>query len=139
MMIKSVIIRALGVTLAFALATTPLAAQAAASQQGANLRSAMDAGKLKSMLINVPAGSPLRVRTRDGAEVAGKLTQLTNDGIQIQALANGNIEDRTLAFGDIAGLKTGARKTGALSKLSPVLTIASLLGTVGAITAAVKK
>jgi len=139
MMIKSVIIRALGVTLAFALATTPLAAQAAASQQGANLRSAMDAGKLKSMLINVPTGSPLRVQTRDGAEVAGKLTQLTNDGIQIQALANGNIENRTLAFGDIAGLKTGAKKTGVMSKLSPVLTIASLLGTVGAITAAVKK
>jgi len=99
----------------------------------------MDAGKLKSMLINVPTGSPLRVQTRDGAEVAGKLTQLTNDGIQIQALANGNIENRTLAFGDIAGLKTGAKKTGVMSKLSPVLTIASLLGTVGAITAAVKK
>jgi hypothetical protein len=139
MMINPATIRALCVALAFALLTTPLAAQAAASRQAATLRPAMDAGKLKSMLINVPAGSPLRVQTRDGAELAGKLTQLTNDGIQIQALANGNIEDRTLAFGDIAGLKTGARKTGVLSKLSPVLTIASLMGTVGAITAAVKK
>lgn len=139
MMIKPVMIRALHAALAFALMTCPLATQAAASQQSAALRPAMDAGRLKSMLINVPAGSPLRVQTRDGAEVAGKLTQLTNDGIQIQALVNGNIEDRTLAFGDIAGLKTGARKMGVLSKLSPVLTIASLLGTVGAITAAVKK
>jgi hypothetical protein len=137
-MITSRLVRSLCVALAVMLATSPLAAQAAA-QQAAKLRPAMDAGKLKAMLINVPTGSPLRVRTRDGAEVAGKLTQLTNDGIQVQALANGNVEDRTFAFGDIAGLKTGARKTGFMSKLSPLLTIASLAGTVGAITAAVKK
>jgi hypothetical protein len=82
--------------------TAPLAAQAPA-QAAAKLRPAMDAGKLKALLINVPTGSPLRVRTRDNAQIDGKLTSLTNDGIQMQALVNGNIENRTLGFGDIGG------------------------------------
>lgn len=124
--------------LAAFLTAAPLAAQSAAQPAAAKLRPAMDAGKLKSLLINVPTGSPLRVRTRDGMQVDGKLTQLTNDNIQIQALVNGNIENRTLAFSDISGLKTGVRKTGLAGKLSPVLTIVGLIGTASALTAAIK-
>lgn len=68
---------------------------------------------------------PRASRTRDGAQVDGKLTQVTNDGVEIQALTNGNIEDRKLAFGDISSLKTGQRKSGFAAALNPVLTMAS--------------
>lgn len=98
----------------------------------------MDPGKLKAMLINVPAGSPLRLRTRDGMETAGRLTQVTNDGVEMQALVNGNIENRSVPYGDIAGLKTGVRKTG-LARLAPIMTLVSLVGTAGALTAAIRK
>lgn len=99
----------------------------------------MDPGKLKAMLMNTPTGSPLRLRTTDGAQVDGKLTQVTNDGVEIQALTNGNIENRKLGFGDISTMKTGQRKSGFAAALSPVLTLTSLLGTAAAITAAIRK
>ncbi len=130
--------RALCLILSMTVVATPVAAQAAATGQSAKLSPAMDPAKLKTRLINVPTGSPLRVKTRDGAEVAGTLTALTNEGMQIQALVGGNIESRTLPFSDIDGLKTGVKKTGLMSKLSPVMTVLSLLGTVGALTAAFK-
>ena len=136
-MTRSLTARLFCALLATFLTAAPLAAQSAA-QPAAKLRPAMDTGKLKSMLINVPTGSPLRVRTRDGMQIDGKLSQLTNDNIQLQALINGNIENRTLAFSDIAGVKTGARKTGIAGKLSPVLTIVSLIGTASALAAAIK-
>lgn len=117
----------------------PAAAQPSAPPQAAKMRPAMDPGRLKSMLMNTPTGSPLRLRTRDGAQVDGKLTQVTNDGVEIQALTNGNIENRKLAFGDISSLKTGQRKSGFAAALSPVLTITSLLGTAAAIAAAIRK
>lgn len=138
-MIKTLLVRALSLTLSFTLVSTSVAGPTEPPQQAAKTLPAMDAAKLKSVLINVPTGSPLRVRTRDGAEIAGKLTEMNNDGIQIQALVDGNIESRSLAFGDIAGVKTGPKATGAMGKLRPLLTVLSLLGTVGAVTAAFKK
>jgi hypothetical protein len=125
----------IGVPLTLVLACAPIGAGA----QTVNQRPAMDPGKLKAMLINVPTGSPLRVRTRDGVEVAGKPTELSNDGLQMQALVNGNIENRSMTFSEISGLKTGAQKTGPMAKLSPVLTIIGLVGTAGALTAAIRK
>ena len=121
--------------LSLAVATGPAAAQG--TPQAATLKPGMDLGKLKSRLINVPTGSPLTVRTRDGARVSGKLVEMTNDAVQIQALSGGNIENRTLAYTDIAGLSVGPRK-GGMSKLKPLLTAMSLLGTVGSLTAALK-
>lgn len=125
--------RLMCLVLAIGLGTAPLSAQSAAA------RPAMDPAKLKAVLMNVPTGSPLRLRTRDGAELAGKLTQLTNDGVQIQALVGGTIENRSLAFGEIAALKAGPRKPLKDRILGPVLTVSSLAGTIAAITAAVKK
>lgn len=104
--------RPLIVALIESLAALPAAAQPSASPQAAKLRQAMD---------------------------PGKRTQVTNDGVEIQALTNGNIENRKLAFGDISSLKTGQRKSGFAAALSPVLTMTSLLGTAAAITAAIRK
>lgn len=133
------VVRPVIVVLIASLSVLPAAAQPSVPPQAAKMRPAMDPGKLKSMLMNTPTGSPLRLRTRDGAQVDGKLTQVTNDGVEIQALTNGNIENRKLAFGDISSLKTGQRKSGFAAALSPVLTITSLLGTAAAITAAIRK
>ena len=129
--------RLCSMVLMLTIATIPLAAQSAAPAKSP--RPAMDPVKLKSMLINVPTGSPLRVRTRDGAQVAGKLTQLTNDGVELQALIDGNIQNRTFSFTDIAGVASGPQKSLMARALGPVLTIVGLAGTVGALTAAIKK
>lgn len=127
------------ISLAVVVLMTPATVPPVAAAQAAQLRPAMDATRLKSALINIPTGTPIRVRTRDGAQVAGKLMQLSDEGIEMQALTGGRIETRALRFADIAGLSTGPRKSLVARTLGPVLTIVSLAGTVGAITAAVKK
>lgn len=132
------LLRLVSTALMLTLSAHPLLAQTAGAPARTE-RPAMDPAKAKQVLINLPTGAPLRVRTRDGMEVAGKLTQLTNEGIEVQALANGTIEQRRFAFTDIAGLAAGPKKSAVARALGPVLTIISLAGTAGAITAAIKK
>lgn len=98
----------------------------------------MDPIRLKTMLLSVPNGSPVIVRTRDGAQWPGKLLGVSNDGFEVQTLVNDSIETRALAFSDVVSLEAGPRKTRLAKILDPMLTVLSLVGTVAALTAAIK-
>ena len=115
--------------LSLVMLTSPLAAQN---------RPAMDPVSLKMMLLNVPNGSPVTVRTRDGERLAGKLLDVTNSGFEVQALVNDNIETRTLAYSDVASFDAGPRQRWFARVLNPIMMVLTMVGAAAALTAAIQ-
>jgi hypothetical protein len=66
---------------------------------------------LKADAINIPAGSPVTLNMPDGSKIAGKLTGVTNDGVQIQGVQGGNLATQTLGYDQIGSIKQGVPVT----------------------------
>lgn len=90
--------------------------------------------KLKQAALEIPAGSPVEVRTAT-EKLRGRLTEVADEGVTLQTVNAGKIEKRTVPFTEMKGLKLWQKR----SPLVFVTGVMTMIATAGAITAAVRK
>ncbi len=132
MNIKMHVKRSLLLLLAIALTAPSAGAQVA---KGADTT---DLAKLKRTAISIPAGSPVQVQMKDKTKVSGRIGAVDNGGFDLQYVENGQIVTKKVAFEEISKLTAGAPKSGYQAMITPVMRILTLVGTVAALTAAIK-
>lgn len=60
---------------------------------------------IRAIALEIPTGSPVRIRTFGKTTVQGKLTAITTDGVTLQVLEKDRILERSVAFGDVKSIQ----------------------------------
>jgi hypothetical protein len=95
--------------------------------------------KLKQVALSIPHGSPVQVQLKDKTRLSGRIGAVDNDGFDLQFLDKGSIVSKKLAFEEVNKLSAGPPKTTFERVKTPILTVLGLVGTAGALTAAIKR
>ncbi|MBN9659485.1 MAG: hypothetical protein J0H49_14980 [Acidobacteria bacterium] len=67
---------------------------------------------LRSMALQLPPGSPLRVRTQSQIIEKARLQSVTDEGISILVLDGGSLKEQTYRYSELRHLESRGRMTG---------------------------
>ncbi|HEY3442784.1 MAG TPA: hypothetical protein VGK29_18635 [Paludibaculum sp.] len=60
---------------------------------------------MRAVALEIPTGSPVRIKTLSKETVQGKLTAITTDGVTLQVLEKDQISERSVAFHDVKSIQ----------------------------------